>query len=61
MSAGQSKHVPVRSNEFELSRSPLDGPPNKSARLDADRDWCPVGRGGIRGTDTWIVLSMSET
>jgi hypothetical protein len=31
MSAGQSKHVPVRSNEFEFSRSPLDGPPNKSA------------------------------
>ena len=30
MSAGQSKHVPVRSNEFELSRSPVDGPPNKS-------------------------------
>lgn len=31
MSAGQSKHVPVRSNEFELPRSPLDGPPTKSA------------------------------
>ena len=31
MSAGQSKHVPVRSNEFEFSRSPLDGTPNKSA------------------------------
>ncbi len=31
MSAGQSKHVSVRSNEFEFSRSPLDCTPNKSA------------------------------
>ena len=29
-------------------------------RLDADRDRCPIGRGGIRGTHTWIVLPLSE-
>lgn len=31
MSAAQCKHVPVRSNKFEFSRSRLDGPPNESA------------------------------
>jgi len=31
MSAGRSQYVPVRSKEFEVSKSPLDGPPNKSA------------------------------
>lgn len=31
MSAGQCKHVPLRSNKFEFSRSRLDGPGNKSA------------------------------
>ena len=31
MSAGQCKHVPLRSNKFEFSGSRLDGPPSKSA------------------------------
>ena len=31
MSQGQPKHAPIRFKEPEFSRSPLGGPPNKSA------------------------------